>query len=219
MSFFNIIHAIYLLLLLIISVIGFARFKHLTKAFKVLTVLILCTLVSESIMKVYGRVYHNNMPISHSWAVIEFAFISVVYFYLVTNAWVKKVTIISILAMLVLAVANVLFFEKLNQFPSLTLEASHIAYVVYSLFLFRQMLLSPSEQSLFRQSLFWFNINVLFYATTMFLNFALMSYFIQNKLDVAPLVYFSVVVNFIFYIVIGFVLLIDNSKVNKIGTK
>jgi hypothetical protein len=170
-------------------------------------------------MKVYGRVYHNNMPISHSWAVIEFAFISVVYFYLVTNAWVKKVTIISIFVMLVLAVANVLFFEKLNQFPSLTLEASHIAYVVYSLLLFRQMLLSPSEQSLFRQSLFWFNINVLFYATTMFLNFALMSYFIQNKLDVAPLVYFSVVVNFIFYIVIGFVLLIDNSKVNKIGAK
>ncbi|MEO6979786.1 MAG: hypothetical protein ABI113_15465 [Mucilaginibacter sp.] len=157
------------------------------------------------------------MPISHTWAVIEFAFIAVVYFYLVTNAMLKKVIVISIFAMLMLAVANVLFFEKLSQFPSLTLEASHIVYVVYSLLLFRQMLLSPSEESLFKQSLFWFNINVLFYATTMFLNFALMSYFIQNKLDVAPLVYFSVVVNFVFYMVIGFVLFIDNSKVNLIA--
>ncbi|MCO5950966.1 hypothetical protein [Mucilaginibacter flavidus] len=214
---FDTIYAIYLLLLLIISVIGFARFKRLSKAFKILTVMILCTLISESIKKVYGRVYHNNMPVAHIWAVIEFAFSAVVYYYLVSNAILKKAIVISIFAMFLLAIANVLFFEKLSQFPSLTLEASHIVYVVYSLLLFRQMLFAPAEQSLFRQSLFWFNINMLFYATTMFLNFALMSYFIQNKLDVGPLVYFSVVVNFIFYIVIGVVLLIDNSKVNVIS--
>lgn len=114
--------------------------------------------------------------------------------------------------MVVLEIANVFFFEKLTQFPSLILEVSHIVYVIYSLLLFRQMLLSPTQQSLFKQSLFWFNINMLFYATTMFLNFALLSYFIENKLDLLPLVYFSYVVNFIFYILIGISLTMDNKK-------
>lgn len=154
------------------------------------------------------------MPVAHIWAVIEYALLSLTYFYLLTSRWVKKAIVASIAAMLILEIINLLFFEKLTQFPSLILEASHIVYVVYSLLLFRQMLLVPAEQSLFKQSLFWFNINVLFYATTMFLDFALLSYFIQNKLDVLPLAYFALVVNFIFYIVIGISILMDNKKEN-----
>jgi hypothetical protein len=210
------IYVVYLTLLLLIAIVGFTRFKKLSKGFRILTVLILCTLISESIKKVYGKIYHNNMPIAHIWAVIEYALLSLTYFYLLTGAWVKKAIIASTVAMLILEVVNVLFFEKLTQFPSLILEVSHILYVVYSLLLFRQMLLFPMEQNLFKQSLFWFNINVLFYATTMFLNFALLSYFIGNKLDVAALIYFGLVINFIFYIVIGISLLIDNSNVTVI---
>jgi hypothetical protein len=152
------------------------------------------------------------MPIAHIWAVIEYLFFSLTYFYLLTNRWVKKAIIVSMIAMLILEIVNVMFFEKLTKFPSLILEASHIIYVVDSLLLFRQMLLFPTEQSLFKQSLFWFNINVLFYATSMFLNFALLSYFIENKLDILSLVNFSTVVNFIFYIVIGVSILMDNKK-------
>ncbi|SHN30847.1 hypothetical protein [Mucilaginibacter sp. OK098] len=208
------IYAVYLTLLLLVTIAGLIRYKKLSKAFKILTVLILCTLISESIKKVYGKIYHNNMPVAHIWAVIEYAFFSLTYFYLLTNKLVKKAIIVSIIAMLILEIVNVLFFEKITQFPSLILEASHIVYVVYSLLLFRQMLLFPAEQSLFKQSLFWFNINVLFYATTMFLDFALLSYFIQNKLDVIPLAYFALAVNFIFYIVIGISILMDNKKEN-----
>ncbi|ASU32363.1 hypothetical protein [Mucilaginibacter xinganensis] len=208
----DIIYGVYLILLLLITIVGFSRFKKLSKGFKALTVLILCTLISESIKKVYGRIYHNNMPIAHIWAVIEFALFSLTYFYLLKSTRVKNIIIASTIVMLMLEIVNVLFFEKLTQFPSLILEASHILYVVYSLLLFRQMLLFPTEQSLFKQSLFWFNINVLFYATTMFLNFALLSYFIENKLELAPLVYFGVAINLIFYVVIGISLLIDNAK-------
>lgn len=210
----DLIYIVYLTILLLVTIAGFMRYKKLSKGFKTLAVLILCTLISESIKKVYGKIYHNNMPVAHIWAVIEYAFFSLTYFYLLTNRWVKKAIIASIVAMFILEVVNVLFFEKLTQFPSLILEASHIVYVVYSLLLFRQMLLVPAEQSLFKQSLFWFNINVLFYATTMFLDFALLSYFIQNKLDALPLAYFALVVNFIFYIVIGISILMDNKKEN-----
>ena len=208
----DIIYGVYLILLLLIAIAGFTRFKKLSKGFRILTGLILCTLISESIKKVYGKIYHNNMPIAHIWAVIEYVLFSLTYFYLLTSRWVKKAIIVSMVAMLILEIVNVLFFEKLTKFPSLILEASHIIYVVDSLLLFRQMLLFPTEQSLFKQSLFWFNINVLFYATTMFLNFALLSYFIENKLDILSLVYFSMAVNLIFYIVIGISILMDNNN-------
>ena len=92
-------------------------------------------------------------------------------------------------------------------------------YVVYALLLFRQMLLYPTQQSLFKQSVFWFNINMLFYATTMFLNFALLSYFVENKLDVIALVYFSLIANFLFYALIGVSLLIDNKSYNIIDIR
>ncbi|MES2108901.1 MAG: hypothetical protein V4577_09155 [Bacteroidota bacterium] len=206
------IYLMYLLVLLLATIPGLARYKKLSKAFRILTILILCTLISEATKKVYGKIYHNNMPQAHAWAVIEFSLFSLTYYFLVIDARIKRLILFIIGGMVVLEIANVIFFEKLTQFPSLILEASHIVYVIYAVTLFRQMLLSPTEQSLFKQSLFWFNINMLFYATTMFLNYALLSYFIENKLDIVPLVYFALVINLIFYIVIGISLLMDNKK-------
>lgn len=211
------IYIVYLILLLLVSVVGFARYKRLSKSFRILTMLILCTLISESVKKIYGKTYLNSMPVAHVWAIIEFAFFSVIYYSFLNGSGIKRLITFLIPGMLVLEILNLLFLENFAHFPSLILEASHIVYVVYSLLLFRQMLLYPAEQSLFKQSLFWFNINMMFYATTMFLNFALMSYFVQNKLDAVPLVYFSIVVNFIFYIVIGISIVIDNKKVKVIG--
>lgn len=209
---FDDIFFVYLLLLFLAMIPGFVRYKRLNKAFRVLAILLLCTLISEAAKKIYGRISHNSMPHAHVWAVIEFGFFSLTYYYLITSPAIKRTIIYIMGGMVVLEIANVFFFEKLTQFPSLILEVSHIVYVIYSLLLFRQMLLSPTQQSLFKQSLFWFNINMLFYATTMFLNFALLSYFIENKLDLLPLVYFSYVVNFIFYILIGISLTMDNKK-------
>jgi len=215
---FDSIYIVYLTILLIITIVGFTRYKSLNKGFRVLTILILCTLISESIKKVYGKVYHNNMPVAHIWGVAEFALYSATFYYLLNNSKIRKAIVVAVALMTALEIWNVLFFENLLQFPSLILNISQIVYVLYSLLLFRQMLLVPAEQSLFKQSLFWFNLNMLFYGTTMFLNFALTSYFIQNKLDMTALYYFSIVVNFIFYILIGISILIDNKKANMMNT-
>jgi len=208
----NTIYLVYLLVLLLATIPGLIRYRQLSKAFRILTILILCTLISEGTKKLYTQIYHTNMPQAHAWAIIEFSLFSLTYYYLIIDARIKRLILFIIGGMVMLEIANVIFFEKLTQFPSLILEASHIVYVIYAVILFRQMLLSPTEQSLFKQSLFWFNINMLFYATTMFLNYALLSYFIENKLDILPLVYFALVINLIFYIVIGISLLMDNKK-------
>lgn len=203
---------IYLVLLLLISIIGISRYKKLTRGFQILVILIISTLISETIKKIVGKIYHNSMPVAHLWAVIEYCFFSYIYYHLLQGTLIKKAIIASMFLMVILEIVNVAVFESLLQFPSVIMNVSQIVYVIYSLFLFSQMLLNPAEISLFKQSLFWFNLNVLFYGTTMFLNYALTSYFIQNKLDSAILIGFSVAVNYIFYIVIGISILINNKN-------
>jgi hypothetical protein len=157
------------------------------------------------------------MPVAHIWAVIEYCLFSYVYYQLLEGALIKKIILASMLLMVVLEIVNVATFESLRQFPSAIINISQIIYVIYSLFLFSQMLLNPTELSLFKQSLFWFNLNMLFYGTTMFLNYALTSYFIQNNLDSTILIFFSIAVNYIFYIVIGISILINNKKAGTLN--
>src|ERR1700761_383968 len=120
----NLIFIIYLAILLGVSIAGFIRYKKLNKAFQFLTIVILCTLISESIKKVYGKVYLNSMPLAHLWAVIEFAMYSLVYYYLLKSIFAKKTVLILIALMTLLEVVNLLYFEKISQFPSIILEAS-----------------------------------------------------------------------------------------------
>jgi hypothetical protein len=208
---------VYLLLLFLISIAGVARYKKLSPAFKTLTTLIIATFISETIKKIIGKIFHNSMPVAHLWAIMEYAFFSFVYYRLLEDRLVKKAIIASVFFMLLLEIVNFSFFETLLQFPSLILNVSQFIYVLYSLLLFRQMLLNPAEESLFKQSVFWFNLDMLLYCTAMFLDFALTDYFIKNNLDATILIYFSIVVNMLFYAVIGVSILIDNRKYNAVS--
>jgi hypothetical protein len=208
---------IYLILLLIVSVEGIIRYKKLTPAFKILVIQILVTSITESIKKVIGKIFHNSMPVAHLSSLIEYSLFALTYYNLLQSARLKKLIIISIFIMLLLETVNIIFFESLLQFPSVILNISQFIYVLFSLLMFRQMLLDPAEQSLSKQSIFWFNLDMLFYGTTMFLNYALTNYFIQNNLDTTILFYFSVVVNLLFYILIGISILIDNKKLNAVN--
>ncbi|WP_259071739.1 hypothetical protein HDF24_04900 [Mucilaginibacter sp. X4EP1] len=203
---------LYLLLLFFVSLIGLLRYKKLSPAFKTLTILIIVTFISETIKKIVGRIFHNSMPVAHLSAFVEYSFFASVYYYLLSNRYLKRLIMASIFFMLLLEIVNIIFFESLLQFPAILLNVSQFIYVLYSLLLFRQMLIQPAEESLFKQSIFWFNLDMLLYSTAMFLDFALTSYFIKNKLDATALIYFSIIVNMLFYAVIGISILIDNKK-------
>jgi hypothetical protein len=207
---------LYLLLLFLISLAGVMRYNKLSPAFKALTILIIATFVSETIKKIVGKIFHNSMPVAHLWPIGEYAFFSLVYYRLLSGTRTKKLVIASIFFMILLEIVNIAFFESLLQFPAILLNVSQFIYVLYSLLLFRQMLIHPAEDSLFRQSIFWFNLDMLLFTTAMFLNFALTSYFIKNKLDATILIYFSIIVNMLFYTVIGISILIDNKKYDAV---
>lgn len=205
-------YIIYLVLLLIVLAIGVVRYRKLTTPFKILTLLIGLTLMCESVKKIVAILFKNSMPIEHLSGIIECILFSLCYFYLLKRKPLKRFISILAVCLLTLYLFDVIIFEPLDQFPSIFLNISQLVYLIYALVLFREMLLFPSEKKLAEQSSFWFNINILFFSTSIFLTFALTSYFLAHKLDVYPLYTMSYVFNIIFYAFIGVAILIDTDQ-------
>jgi len=75
------------------------------------------------------------------------------------------------------------------------------------------MLQHPLEQNISRQSMFWFNISILFFSTTMFLNLGLLNYYAEHKWG-KDLIYLLWVGNFyLLYILNSVSLLLDNKEI------
>ena len=73
------------------------------------------------------------------------------------------------------------------------------------------MLLYPVKINIVKQSVFWYNTAMLFYATTMFFNLGMTNYYSQHKFD-AYIFYFWYFILCAFHIMIGIALLTDNKE-------
>ena len=188
------------------------RYRRLTIPFRLLTVLIGLTFLWETIQYIAGRIFGNSMLVEHIAAAIEYVFFSVIYFYLLNDVIIKRIIFYSIFLMIFLEILNIFWGEGMRQFPSNFLNISQVIYFVFSILFFRQMLLWPSANNILKQSRFWFNLDIMFFASSMFLNFALTNYFLKHKLNEMMLYQLSYVINMIFYVVIGGAVLMDHGE-------
>lgn len=210
----NITSIIYFIILSIVILIGMVRFLRLTIPFKLLLLYVLTTLLGELASKFFAIKYKNNMPVSHISAMTEFILNALIYYFLFRSMVLKKVILICIPAFITFFIINSIFFQSYKYvFPSNSLMTSGMFYAVCSLLLFKQMLSYPTQINITRQSIFWYNIGMLFYSTTIFLNWGLLNYFVNHKLNPILLYKCSIIINFIFYILLGISLLIDEKEI------
>ncbi len=160
--------------------------------------------------------YKENAPILHIEAITEFIFYAVTFYYLFTSRKIKKTILISIIIISVFAVINALFIQSFHTvFPTNVNLPTLALLVVFSLLLFKQMLLYPLETSLMKQGVFWFNTAIIFYSTTMFLNIGLSNVYLRNPSIDYLIFYFWYGILYIFTVLIGIALLTDTKKVNR----
>jgi hypothetical protein len=186
------------------------RYSKLTIPFRLLAILIGITFLGETIQWFTGKILKNSMFIEHITAEIEYVFFSLIYYYLFENRRIRKIIIYAIFLITILEIMNIIFLENLSQFPSNFLDISQLIYLIFSLAFFRQMLSHPSEINIFKQSIFWYNLDMLFFSAAIFLNFALTNYFLKNNLNQTFLYDLSYIINLIFYLIIGIAILIEN---------
>ena len=74
------------------------------------------------------------------------------------------------------------------------------------------MLNYPSKINLLRQSTFWFNTAMLFYATTMFFTLGMSNYLAEHITGDSMLANFWYFIEYLFHVFIGISLLTDNKQ-------
>jgi len=209
----SVIDFFYWFLLLIVLGIGAMRYKKLTLPFKVLTWSVLIVFLFNVIGKVYSNRYKSNAPILQLESIAEYVFYALIYYYLFKNKTIKKVILSSIVIIFFLFIINAFFLQPfLKVFPTNIYLPTQILFVIFSLLLFKQMLLYPSKVNIVKQGVFWFNTAMFFYATTMFLNLGLANYYVAHHINDYSLYYFWYFSLYLFHVFIGVSLFTDNKE-------
>ncbi|HZY37309.1 MAG TPA: hypothetical protein VFE53_11705 [Mucilaginibacter sp.] len=204
---------IYLLLLLSVSIVGMVRYNTLTVYGKVLAWSVVMVFVCNISNKFFSALYHNNAPILHTESILEFIFYSAIYFCLFKNKVTKVAVVASIIAVTLFFCYNAIVLQPFGAvFPTNIYLATLSLFTIFSLLLFRQMLLYPLKINIVKQSVFWFNTAMLFYATTMFFNLGMTNYYSQHNWD-NFIYYFWYFILCVFHIMIGIALLNDSQQV------
>lgn len=203
---------IYLLLLLCVSIMGMIRYHWLTFYGKILAWSVVMVFVCNFLNKVITSRYHNNAAILHAESILEFIFYSTIYYFLFKNRVVKALVFISIVAITLFFCYNAIVLQPFGSvFPTNIYLPTLSLFTIFSLVLFRQMLLYPVKINIVKQSVFWYNTAMLFYATTMFFNLGMTNYYSQHKWD-AYIYYFWYFILCAFHVMIGIALLTDNTE-------
>jgi hypothetical protein len=203
---------VYFAILLSASIFGVVNFKKLTTPFKILTLFLLYTLISEVVARIFAIKFRNSDPVYHVFVLANYYFYAAIFFYLLKRSVIRRLVLWSAVPFTCFWLINIIFFQHPRDFPSYSLMVSCILYVIYSLILFLQMLETPTEVAIFKQNIFWFNISALFYSVVIVAFFSISGYMVKHNINNYPL---SRVVDFITdinYALLGYTLVAEKRR-------
>lgn len=160
-------YIIYFLIIFIGGGIGISRWKLSGTWHRLLTVLLLLTLLSELGARCVAHYNYNNSPFYHLFAPIQYTLLALIYFYKIRSETVKKLVLLSIPFFIIYHFINTFYIQSWMAFPSNSLLILSVCVLLESLFLFSEFLNHSLQDSLLGNGVFWFNMgNLVFYSGT-----------------------------------------------------
>jgi len=210
--------AIYCVLLFLVSLVGIIRYRRLSLPFKILTWSVIMTFLTFLLDRYFVKKFHTNAPMEHVQDLEEYVFYAVIYYYLFKNVTIKKVTILSLVIVVVFFPINAIFFQPfLTTFPTNIDILAQTFYAIFSLLLFKEMLDYSVKMNIVNQAVFWFNTAMLFYATTAFFLLGLTNYFSGSTFKENQFIFYIWwVIIYIFHLLIC-VALLTRSRENTVA--
>ncbi len=203
------------LILLVVSGIALVRYQKLTFPFRILAWSVIIACLLSILANIFTLKYRNNAPILQIECIVEYVFYSLTYYYLFKNKLIKKTIAILIIMISVSFFINAVFVQPFNKvFPTNIYIPAQILLAVFSLLLFKEMLMYPVKINIIKQSVFWYNTAILFYSTTMFFNLGLSNYLAVHNLDDNFIFNFWYFITDVFHILICIAILTENKKIN-----
>ena len=171
----------------------------------------LCNVVS----KLFSAKYKTNAPVLQIECIAEYIFYALIYYYLFKNKILKNLILTSVVIISVFFIVNAIAWQPFNsKFPTYVYIPTQILYVLFSLLMFKQMLLYPLKINIIKQGVFWYNTAMLFYATTMFLNLGLTNIYAQHNHWDNYIFYFWYGIVSVFHTLIGVSIFTASKEIN-----
>ena len=148
---------------------GLARYRSLLLPFKILAWSAVAIFLAAVLNRIIIIKYRTNAPGLQLLSIEEYIFYSLVYYQLFKIQIIKRFITASITLVVIFFVINAVFLQPFaHKFPTNINATAQMINVALALFLFKEMLNYHIKIDIVKQSAFWFNTAMLFYATTFF---------------------------------------------------
>lgn len=149
-------------------------YKRFDYVLKVLSAFLIVSALSDVFLVVVlafqPRHHTNNSPVFHIYYFTCINLCGMMYYRMLINPLVKKAVLLLTVFSLLLAIVNVVFVEKVWEYPSITNTALSLMFIIFSLLYFYQVFNNQQFVYIEKQGLFWVNVSILFYySVTVFL--------------------------------------------------
>ncbi len=192
--------------------IAIDKLKEMSKASLILSLLVLVTLISESISTYLPYLYRSNLFVYHFYVIISFWLYSLIYFFLLEKSKLRIAALFIPVVFSAFAIFNSLNYQTLDRFPSINIIIYNVLLTIYSLYYLKHLIDIDPFESLRKNTLFWFNTSVLIYFTLQIFIWGIMDYLMKNKKDTEILIVISTCASVCYYIMIGISLWTDKKE-------
>jgi len=139
-------------------------YKNLDIVLKIAAAYFLASFLSDVMLRVLIALgMATNYPVIHIYIAFSTLLLGAMYFYAFFNPILKNTILVTSSVVLAFAIANMIFMEGINDYPSLSNTVLSILITCFSLLYFYQLLTRQEFVHIEKQALFWINAGMLFY--------------------------------------------------------
>ena len=204
MSFWLTKRIIYLLVILLSAATGVSKWKNLNQGFKLLSVLLTLTFLSETAAVICAYVYKNTVLVYDIFDPLE----ELMFTFIFASTFVKSISnkiIISGVIIAFVIISFSVFFSNIkiiNTFPVIIKSAF---LIILSLLLFKKILAEPYYENIMKEPLFWLGSATLLFFTINFLFWTSYHYLSETTNNImmifVDVLYYS---NLVFYLMLWY---------------
>lgn len=207
------VRILYSAIILAGGITGLLKWSYLTRPFKLLSGLLLVTFVSETAAYISAIIIRSNVLVFNIFDPVEVIFFTFIFSYIFISLRYRRMIILSGIIITFLIILTSVLKLQGNLINTIAIVIKSNFYIILSLLKFKEILLNPEEDNLLKEPVFWVCSSVLFFFSINLLYWASSNYLekYDHRYNLAWLLNYS---NIIFYLLIlySFLLIKKNKK-------
>ena len=147
---------------------------------------------------------NDTRPYLHFYIAIEYLIIMLYYFFELRDFINKRIIFFSLLLFEIYCVINILFIQKLNDYPNILRSIESLIIILFSIVFFYRVMIKANIEKLINEPKIWINSAILFYFAGNFFFNILYTYLLNYSLELLKITTnLYILSNVFFYILLG----------------